>query len=177
VQQYWPTDSTQYTFKCVDGETGEIAGMALYDIYLTPSKWRRGEISWLSGEERERADALITPLWDARENLWLDERYIYCHVMAVHPKYQRKGVGQLLMEYVIGIAQQVELPIYIESSEEGTRLYEKMACRRVKQSSKDKPVDPATREKDNIGKGKELALFVWLPKGGEGKLPKSVQLL
>jgi GNAT superfamily N-acetyltransferase len=151
--------------------------MALCDIYLTPSKWRRGEISWLSGEEKERADDLISPLWDAREKLWLDERYIYCHVMAVHPKYQRKGIGQLLMEYVIGIAQQTELPIYIESSEEGTRLYEKMGCRRVKQPSKNESADPATRDKDAVGEANGLVLFVWIPKGGEEKLPKSIELI
>jgi GNAT superfamily N-acetyltransferase len=92
--------------------------MALWDIYLTPSPWRRAEISWLSGHEREHAEALISPLWDAREQYWLDQRYIYCHVVAVHPDYQRKGIGQLLMEFGIGISQKVELPMYVESSRE-----------------------------------------------------------
>jgi GNAT superfamily N-acetyltransferase len=75
--------------------------MALWDIYLTPSKWRRSELSWLSGQERERADALIKPLWDAREKFWLDEKYLYCHVLAVHPEYQRRGIGKLLMQFGI----------------------------------------------------------------------------
>jgi GNAT superfamily N-acetyltransferase len=155
--------------KCVDSETGEIVGMALWDIYLTPSKWRRGEISWLSGEERERAEALISPLWDAREQLWLDQKYIYCHVMAVHPDYQRKGIGKLLMEYGISVAQQVELPIYIESSQDGVRLYEKMGCQQIKQPTDDKTKDS--------GGETELVLFVWLPKEGEKKLPKAVELV
>lgn len=151
--------------------------MALFDIYLTRSKWRRGEISWLSGQERERAEALVSPLWDAREKFWLNERYIYCHVMAVHPKYQRKGIGKLLMEYGIGIAQQVDLPVYIESSKEGVRLYEKMGCLRVKNSPKDKSGDLATRETNGAPEDPKLALFVWLPKGGEEKLPIAVKVV
>jgi GNAT superfamily N-acetyltransferase len=162
--------------KCVDTETGEIVGMALWDIYLTPSNWRRGEISWLSGQERERADALISPLWDAREKLWTDQKYIYCHVMAVHPNYQRKGLGKLLMEYGISIAQQVELPIYIESSQEGIKLYEKTGCQRIKPPQKENSGDSLPQKKNDISGGSELALFVWLPKGCEKKLPKSVEL-
>lgn len=148
--------------------------MALWDIYLTTSKWRRGEISWLSGEERERAEALISPLWDRREKLWLDQKYIYCHVMAVHPNHQRKGIGKLLMEFGIGVAQQVELPIYIESSEEGIRLYEKLGCQRVKQP---KSGEALNREKSVNGGQDGLSLFVWLPKESEKRLPKAVELV
>ncbi|EAT78237.1 hypothetical protein HBH56_231020 [Parastagonospora nodorum] len=161
--QYWPTDSTQYTLKCVDSETGEIVGMALWEIYLTTSKWRRGKISWLSGEERERAEALISPLWNAREKLWLDQKYIYCHAIAVHPDYQRKGIGKLLMEFGIGVAQQVELPIYIESSEEGVRLYEKLGCQRVRQPKSGEV--PNAGQSVNGGQEHGLSLFVWVPKG------------
>jgi len=148
--------------------------MALWDIYLTASKWRRGAVSWLSGEERERVEALISPLWDAREKLWLDQKYIYCHVMAVHPDYQRKGIGKLLMGFGIDVAQQVELPIYIESSEEGTRLYEKSGCQRVKQPKSGETLNKG--ESANDGQD-GLSLFVWLPKGSEKRLPKAIELV
>jgi GNAT superfamily N-acetyltransferase len=149
--------------------------MALWEIYLTTSKWRRGEISWLSGEERERAETLISPLWDAREKLWLDQKYIYCHIMAVHPNYQRKGIGKLLMDFGIGVAQQVELPIYIESSEEGVRLYEKLGCQRVRQPKSGEV--PNAEQSVNGGQEDGLSLFVWVPKGSEKKLPKAVEFV
>jgi GNAT superfamily N-acetyltransferase len=148
--------------------------MALWDIYLTPSAWRRGAISWLSGQERELAEALITPLWDTREKLWLDQRYLYCHVIAVSPKYQRRGVGQLLMEYGVNIAQKTELPIYIESSLVGMRLYEKMGCQRIKAPSvlkREKSHESGTSLKDS-----DVALFVWFPKGEERLFPKTIEL-
>jgi ribosomal protein S18 acetylase RimI-like enzyme len=141
--------------------------MALFDIYLTPSDWRKGEISWLSGAERERAEALINPLWDAREKLWSNERYIYGHVIAVHPDHQRKGVGEKLIRWGMDVAKQCMLPIYIESSKEARRLYEKVGCRRMKET----PV-----HKDENGEDQEIALYVWLPEGGESALPKAVEL-
>ncbi|KAF2023953.1 hypothetical protein EK21DRAFT_118285 [Setomelanomma holmii] len=176
VSQYWAKDSTQYTLKCVDCETGEIVGMALWDIYLTPSQWRRPELSWLEGGDRERAEALISPLWDAREKFWLDKRYLYCHVMAVHPSNQRKGIGEMLLNYGIGVAQQTELPIYIESSREGKRLYEKVGCQRLKRPAVSQKI--LTNGKINGKKDdNEAMLFVWFPKGKEDALAKGIELV
>jgi ribosomal protein S18 acetylase RimI-like enzyme len=151
--------------------------MALWDIYLTPSKWRRSELSWLSGQERERADALIKPLWDAREKFWLDEKYLYCHVLAVHPEYQRRGIGKLLMQFGIDVAQKTELPIYVESSREGVRLYEKMGCRRIKmlvglRDDRPKPEETVTDEEDS-----DVVLFVWASIAGLELLPKTIRLV
>ncbi|KAH7396941.1 acyl-CoA N-acyltransferase [Phaeosphaeria sp. MPI-PUGE-AT-0046c] len=172
IQAYWSTDATQYTVKCVDTENGEVVGMALWDIYLTPSEWRRGEISWLSGDERERAEKLVSPLWEAREKLWLDERYLYCHVVAVHPRYQRRGIGQMLMEYGIGVARTAGLPVYIESSRDGTRLYEKTGCRRLKNPLQAEKKTCGSEESENT----DLTLFVWIQNGGEDQLPPAVEL-
>lgn len=149
--------------------------MALWDIYLTPSQWRRGEISWLSGDERERAEKLISPLWDAREKLWLDQRYLYCHVIAVRPNYQRRGIGHMLMEFGIGVAQTADLPVYIESSRDGTRLYEKLGCRRLKDPSHQRE-DKGKTDENGVGNDTELALFVWVQDGREDKLPPAVEL-
>jgi GNAT superfamily N-acetyltransferase len=150
--------------------------MALWDIYLTPSKWRRGEISWLSGRERERAEQLIWPLWDARERSWLDQKYLYCHVVAVHPEYQRRGIGQILMEYGIDIAQKVRLPIYIESSRDGMRLYEKIGCRRLKQQPVDKSKTEKPQESNEVEEHGGAVSWVWFPEGGEEILPATVEL-
>jgi ribosomal protein S18 acetylase RimI-like enzyme len=148
--------------------------MSLCDVYITPSDWKKGEISWLSGAERERAEALINPLWDTREKLWLNEKYIYGHVIAVHPDYQRRGIGEALVRYGISVAQQSQLPMYIESSKEAVRLYEKMGCRRLKQKPVHKAGDLAPE--NGAQEDQEIPLFVWIPEGGEGILPKAVEL-
>lgn len=150
--------------------------MALLDVYITPSDWKRGEIGWLEGKERERAEALVKPLWDAREKLWLNERYIYCHVMAVHPDYQRRGIGELLFKYEMDICRQTGLPMYIESSKEGIKLYEKMGSRRLEEKLVHKSEDITPEKTNGAREDQELPLFVWLPEGGEKRLPKSVEL-
>jgi ribosomal protein S18 acetylase RimI-like enzyme len=177
VKQYWSTDSTQYTLKCVDTETGKIVGMALWDIYLTPSKWRRSELFWLSGQERERADALIQPLWNAREMLWLDERYLYCHILAVHPEYQRRGIGELLMQFGIDVAQKAVLPIYVESSREGVRLYEKTGCRRIKTPAGIRSDIPKPEGTAKVKEDSDVALFVWTSDAGLELLPKTIEIV
>lgn len=162
--------------KCVDLDSGKIVGMALWDIYLTPSTWEKPEISWLQGREKQRAEELISPLWEAREKLWLSEKYIYCHVVAVHPEHQRKGVGQTLMEYGIGVSRQTRLPMYIESSKDGIRLYEKLGCRQLKnRTAKEAAIQDSGAVKDSKEES-EVDLFIWTD-GAEVALPKAVQAL
>lgn len=49
-----------------------------------------------------------------------------CHTVAVHPDYQGKGVGAQLMQWGINMAEQLNLPIYLESTVEGVPLYLKL---------------------------------------------------
>jgi len=170
------TATTRYTVKCVDTETGKVVGMALWDIYLTPSEWKKGGISWLQGKEKERAEPLVNPLWDARELLWNNERYVYCNVLAVHPDYQRRGIGELIFKYGMGIAEQVQLPIYIESSKEAQRLYEKMGCRRLKARPVYKFGDLGSDETDGSKEDRGAVLYVWIPSGKTEILPEKVEL-
>ncbi|KAH9864442.1 hypothetical protein J1614_010376 [Plenodomus biglobosus] len=174
--QYWQTTPTQYTVKCVDTETGNVVGMALWDIYLAPSNWKKGEISWLHGEEKDRADALISPLWNVRERLWANERYIYCHVIAVHPNYQRRGIGELLFKYGIGVAEQTQLPVYVESSKEAQRLYEKMGCRLLKERPSHRSEDLWPAMTNGAKEDHNVALYVWVPSNKVELLPRNVEL-
>lgn len=150
--------------------------MALWDVYITPSDWTKDEIGWLYGKERERAKALVGPLWAAREKMWSNERYLYCHVIAVHLDFQRRGIGKLLVDYGKKIAAQAKLPIYVESSRDAIGLYEKSGFRWLKE----RPV----HKSDNLWPGKmdgeqedcEVPLMVWVPGGETRLLPEAVQL-
>lgn len=170
------TAPTRYTVKCVDTETGEVVGMALWDIYLTPSNWKKGDISWLQGKEKERAEALIKPLWNARERLWTNERYVYCHVIAVRPEYQRRGIGELIFKYGTGIAEQTQLPIYIESSKEARRLYEKMGCRQLKEFPAYGPEQVESGKDGESDENHGVVLYVWIPSGKVEVLPQQIEL-
>ncbi|KAF1957108.1 hypothetical protein CC80DRAFT_525259 [Byssothecium circinans] len=170
VLAYWHTSSTQYTLKCIDTETNEIVGMGLLDVYITPSEWKKGGLLWLQGEERERAEALLEPMWNAREKLFDEERYVYPHVIAVHPDVQRKGIGKLLTEYGLRVAEQADLPAYLESSMKGEGLYEKLGFRRLQEKIVHKAGTVMTGTADV-----EIPLMVWVPEGREDILPKAVK--
>lgn len=76
---WWHKCDLQYTYKCVDTETGEIVGMALGDIYLRERTDEEREfqgIGWLQGAEKERAEAVLRPLCEARDKLFGARRHI-----------------------------------------------------------------------------------------------------
>lgn len=70
---WWHKCGTQYTFKCIDTETGEIIGMALGDFLplgRTDEERKYQGVPWLEGAQRDRADAVLKPLHEARERLF-----------------------------------------------------------------------------------------------------------
>ncbi|KAF6820122.1 GNAT family [Colletotrichum plurivorum] len=126
---WWHQSTTQYTYKCVDTETGEIVGMALGDIYLkerNEEERKNHGATWLEGKERERAEAIMNPLHDIREKLFGGRRYIYTHVIAVDPKHQGKKVGALWCKWGMELSDSLGIPLYFESSPSTYKLYEKM---------------------------------------------------
>ncbi|KKZ63272.1 hypothetical protein EMCG_00255 [[Emmonsia] crescens] len=136
--QWWHHDKAGHIVKCVDTDTGNIVGMATWDIFWRPGEenaWEKpAGIPWLEGEEKERCENVLGPMWDARVKLFGKQRYICkqdLSAVAVHPAHQRRGVGRLLIQWGIDLADQLVLPIYTESSEVGFHLYEHMGFERL----------------------------------------------
>ncbi|TQN64694.1 hypothetical protein CSHISOI_10765 [Colletotrichum shisoi] len=110
---WWHHSNCQYTYKCVDTETGEIVGIALGDIYLKEGseKERKNHgVGWLEGAARERAEAVFNPLHDVREKLFGGRRYIYTHVIAL---YENMGY-ETLDEKIVHKAELMSMPNDIE---------------------------------------------------------------
>jgi GNAT superfamily N-acetyltransferase len=153
--RWWHHSTTQYTWKCVDTETGEIIGMALGDTSITPrsSEERKNlGVGWLSGEEKERAEKVLDPLWEMRERLFggrpylckrlwsrtppglLMQTIVDCHVIAVDPKHQGRKAGALLCQMGLDLCDQAGIPLYFEASPSTVGLYEKMGFQRLKET-------------------------------------------
>jgi hypothetical protein len=76
---WWHKSTTQYTVKVVDVDSGEIIGMLLVDAFLQerPAEERQWTgIPWLEGAQKERAEAIVRPLWEMREKLFGGRKYI-----------------------------------------------------------------------------------------------------
>ncbi|OHW96041.1 putative acetyltransferase [Colletotrichum incanum] len=126
---WWHHSECQYTYKCVNTDTGEIVGMALGDIYLkerSEEERKNHGVGWLEGAARERAEAVLNPLHEAREKLFGGRRYIYTHVIAVDPKHQGRKAGALWCKWGMDLSDSLGIPLYFESSPSTYKLYEKM---------------------------------------------------
>ncbi|KAI1753182.1 acyl-CoA N-acyltransferase [Xylaria castorea] len=135
ITHLWNSDANGYPVKCVDTDTGEIIGMACWDIFWKPgdeSIWPKPEGAvWLDGKDRETADRILVPIWNMHEKLFGDHRHIYLPTIAVHPDHQRRGAGRLLMQWGIDVAEKTGLSIYLESTGPGNSLYEAMGFERL----------------------------------------------
>ncbi|KAK0719021.1 acyl-CoA N-acyltransferase [Apiosordaria backusii] len=132
--QWWHTSETQYTYKCIDAQTGEIVGMALCDVFV---KWRTEEerkmpeIGWLAGEQRKRAEQVLDGLWGAREMIMGGRPYVYIHAFAVDPDHQGKGAGSALVQAIVDLGNTIGLPIYLEATPSSENVYFRKGFRRV----------------------------------------------
>lgn len=56
----------------------------------------------------------------------------YLVVLAVHPSYQRRGIGQMLLQWGIDQASAESVPIGLEATPEGLKLYERKGFKTVR---------------------------------------------
>ncbi|KAK4163100.1 acyl-CoA N-acyltransferase [Cladorrhinum sp. PSN259] len=132
--KWWHSSETQYTFKCVDAETGKVVGMTLCDVFVKPrteGERQVPEVGWLTGQDKERAETVLMKLWRARERIWGGQSYIYIHAFAVDPEYQGRGAGSALIQATIDLGNSTNLPIYLESSPAAEPVYAKKGFRRI----------------------------------------------
>ncbi|GAB1213998.1 hypothetical protein ATERTT37_003154 [Aspergillus terreus] len=163
--EYWKGLTMEYTFKCVDTETGKIVGMATWQVYWrerTAEERVKPWIGWLEGQQRERAETFLGQLWEKREKYIGEKRHVYCHTVAVHPDYQGRGVGKKLMQWGLDIAEQLKVPIYLESTHEGRSLYERLGFATLQEGVVFKP--GVTQLKEDI----EAPLMVRMPAAAGG---------
>ncbi|KAL0471165.1 hypothetical protein QR685DRAFT_276520 [Neurospora intermedia] len=135
--EYWHTSDTQYTYKAVDMADGEILGMGLVDIYVrerSEEERRNHGVPWLEGEQRERAEKVLTPLHEMREQLFGGNPYIYAHVIAVDPKHQGRKGGMALAKYGFEMSERCQLPVYFEASPSSIGLYTKAGYEVLKET-------------------------------------------
>jgi GNAT superfamily N-acetyltransferase len=81
------------------------------------------EITWLS-TPAERADAhSILEDFMARRRRACREGHILLAVLFVHPEYQRRGAGSMMVQWGADLADQLMLPAWVEASPFGHGLY------------------------------------------------------
>lgn len=82
------------------------------------------------------------------------------HTMAVHPDHQRRGIGKLLMQWGIDVAERMDVPVYLEATYEGQPLYKKCGFETLPEGV------PLKAELTGLKDDVVAPLMAKMPKGG-----------
>ncbi|KAK0702501.1 hypothetical protein B0T21DRAFT_300046 [Apiosordaria backusii] len=151
---WWHQSDSQYTYKCVDTDNGDIVGMGLIDVILrrrSSSERAFQGVPWLEGEAKERAEKVLKPLHD-----------MHAHVIGVLPEHQGKQAGAALASWGLTFVDYTSLPLYFEASPSSVGLYEKMGYERLKET--------IVHKAETLGTATDISvpLMVKMPKAAGG---------
>jgi ribosomal protein S18 acetylase RimI-like enzyme len=86
------------------------------------------------------------------------------NILAIHPKYQRRGLGSLMLEPVLALANKEGRKVYIEASKKGVGLYRRYGWVKVDSMLVDtrpyggKMIEETEFMMRDEGTGKEIAV-------------------
>ncbi|KGO36744.1 Acyl-CoA N-acyltransferase [Penicillium expansum] len=139
--EYWKGLSMEHTFQCIDTDTGIIAGMATWQVYWrerTTEERQKPWIGWLGGDQRERAENFLEQLWEKMEK-WIGPKRHTATQLQCILTIRGKGIRAQLMEWGMNVAEQLNLPIYLESTVEGIPLCQKLGFQTLSEGILFKP--------------------------------------
>lgn len=129
--------------KCVhtDPSTGatSIAGCAewfTYDGPRTPEQYTPSphllSASWIEDPAaRAKALSFNQPIVDKHTHWMGDRPHGLLRYMAVSPNHRRKGAATMCVQWGIDRCKELGIPAYLEASEEGAPVYEKLGFEKV----------------------------------------------
>ncbi|KAI1389229.1 acyl-CoA N-acyltransferase [Hypoxylon trugodes] len=147
------TERNIYTVKCVDTDTDRIVGVASWQILWDSQK----------NEKKSKCQKNLEGLIEIREDAFGGRKHVYLSSLTVHPDYRREQIREFLLEWGIDIADELELPLYVETLENTASFYESMGLEKVT----DHAVRFAANDiRTNIDV--EIPIFVKMPSIAEG---------
>ncbi|KAK7190030.1 hypothetical protein DPSP01_006328 [Paraphaeosphaeria sporulosa] len=120
------SDPTCQLLIAVDEETGEQMGFAKYHIYKTSedvSSSAGRPVPSGPGVNEAACEAFFGGLVVRKKAIMGTKPHIYLHMLHTEPKYQRRGAASALLRWGTERADQLGLPVYLESSHEAHILY------------------------------------------------------
>lgn len=135
--------SLHCAIKCVytDPETGksEIAGCAewfTFDRERTSEQYMPAphllSASWMENEaDKVKALKFNKPIVDKRNEWMAGHPHAVLRYMAVAPKWRRKGIATMCVQWGVDRCKELGIPAYLEASDEGVPVYEKLGFEKV----------------------------------------------
>ncbi|KAI4116959.1 MAG: hypothetical protein LQ345_002712 [Seirophora villosa] len=125
--------------KVVDTETGNIVACAKwgYPYSLTAeqeaekAKLDLKKPSYPEGTNLALYDHFFTLLYAKRKKNVEDGKDYFLHILVVSPKYQRRGLGTMLIQEGLGAADKDNARAYVEASAKGLGLYKRHGWKEI----------------------------------------------
>ncbi|CAO2649612.1 Nn.00g069970.m01.CDS01 [Neocucurbitaria sp. VM-36] len=120
-------DPTAVYIQAFDEETGKMIAFAKWHIYETseaasrPSKPQE----FGAGRNKEACMLLYGGVAKRKEELMGGKPHLYLHMLQTDPEFQGRGAGGMLIDWGTKKADELGLPVYLESSAKGYHFYKK----------------------------------------------------
>lgn len=126
--------------KVVDTDTGKIIACAKWRINHEERPEEVFEKSLPKAPEpqldsyTEAAKDFITYLANSRSEFMGPKPFYFLHLLITLPEHHRRGAGAMLLKWGLDQADKAQLPSYLEASDMGRPLYERLGYRPVKET-------------------------------------------
>jgi len=131
------TDPSGTTFKAVlarsEGERDLMVGYVT--IRVLGENWieeedireaKKGEKPLPNRVDPKTFCQFVEALKRGRRQFMGGKRHILVRILCVDPAHQRMGVGSALMKYVMQLALDAKVPVYVEATKKASSLYERL---------------------------------------------------
>jgi len=131
-------DPDDFEFIIRDATTGEAVGVSRWHFNTksrtdeevladeqNAAQKRKERLESLEGFNYDAFGDFRDSQNEAKRKYLGGKAYIYLHILGTHPDHRRKGVATYGLQWGISKAKELGLPIYLESSEEGSPVYKR----------------------------------------------------
>ncbi|KAI5203137.1 acyl-CoA N-acyltransferase [Aureobasidium subglaciale] len=114
-------------------EAKRIVGIAIWQLQPSPRTQEEIDKEVVEGRSHPHPPSANGPFLEAfgralnaEREKWIGlDAYLYLKVLAIDPAYQRRGVGSLLLDDGLQVADRVGIKAYLEATEVGRPLYQR----------------------------------------------------